>query len=293
MLTVDGRDLAATPPHGRAIGYVPQNYGLLPNLTVAQQVRFGATAEPARVEHWVRRLGLAGLEHRLPADLSLGQQQRVALARALSCRTSLLLLDEPFSALDAPLRARLQDELLALQGQIDATTILVTHDPAEAMMLADHLLLLEDGRVLQSGAVEDVFLRPASETAARLLGATNAAVGRVVAPDAIEIGGVRLGVGGAPLTGGPVGWSVRPEAIRLHREHGLPATLIAAGPACAGQRWLSVRVGDAELKAVADPGVAAAPGPCRVSIDPCAVQVWPLNTVKPASCAVVRTGLAA
>lgn len=214
------------------------------------------------------------------------------LARALSCRTSLLLLDEPFSALDAPLRARLREELLALQGQIEATTILVTHDPAEATLLADDLLLLQDGRVLQSGSVEDVFRRPASEAAARLLGAENAAAGQAVTPDTIDVGGVRVTVAGTPLASGPVGWSVRPEAIRVDREHGLPATLLSASPVRAGQRWLSVRVGDAVLKASAEPGFVAVPGPCRVSIDPEAVQVWPLGATGFVLCAVVPANLA-
>jgi ABC-type sulfate/molybdate transport systems ATPase subunit/ABC-type sulfate transport system permease component len=293
LLMFGGRDVTALPAHERTIGYVPQNYGLLPNLTVAQQIRFGVTADPARATDWTKRLGLNGLEHRLPAELSLGQQQRVALARALSCRTSLLLLDEPFSAVDAPLRARLRGELLALQGQIEATTILVTHDPAEAMLLADHLLLLEDGHVLQSGPAEDVFLRPASEAAARLLGAENAAPGQAVAPDTIDVGGVHITVAGAPLASGPVGWSARPDAIRVDREHGVPATLIAARPVRAGQQWLTVRVGDAVLKAVAEPGFPVAPGPCRVSIDPRAVQVWPVSALPPAPCAAIPATLAA
>ncbi len=291
-LTLNGRDLAAMPPHARGIGYVPQNYGLLPNLTVARQVRFAVTADPAQAEHWTRRLGLAGLRHRLPADLSLGQQQRVALARALSCQASLLLLDEPFSALDAPLRARLRDELLALQGQIEATTILVSHDPAEAMLLADELLLLEDGRVLQSGPVEDVFRRPASEAAARLLGARNIAPGQAILPDTIDIGGVHLAVAGPPLSNGPVGWAVRPEAIRIDATHGLPATLLSAGVVRAGQRWMTVSVGHAVLQAVAGASSAAAPGPCRVLIDSAAVQVWPARQAEPAS-AVTAPDMAA
>ncbi len=281
VLTLDGRDLAALPPHARAIGYVPQSYGLLPNLTVARQIGFGVTAEPARAADWLRRLGLVGLEHRIPRELSLGQQQRVALARALACRTSLLLLDEPFSALDAPLRARLREEVLALQGQIEATTILVTHDPEEAMLLADEMLLLADGHVLQSGAVEDVFLRPAGEAAARLLGAQAIATGQAIGPDTIDIGGVHLAIAGPPLTLGPVGWAIRPEAVRIHAEHGLPATLISTGLVRAGQRAATVRVGDAVLKAYAEAGCVIQPGPCRVTIEPSAVQVWPAAVRKP------------
>ena len=270
-----GRDLATLPPHLRAIGYMPQTYGLLPNLTVARQVRFGATAGAVLAAAWTIRLGLAGLEHRLPSELSLGQQQRVALARALSCRTSLLLLDEPFSALDATMRAQLRDELRRLQGQIAATTILVTHDPAEAMLLADEVLLLEEGRVLQSGPINAVFLRPVSEAAARLLGAGAIVTGQAASPNLIDLGGVHLTVCGPALPNGLVGWAIRPEAARVGAEHGLPATLLSAEPSRGGQRLASVRVGDVVLTATAEPGFDAMPGACRVALDPEAIQVWP------------------
>jgi molybdate transport system permease protein len=276
-ISLDGSDLAALPPHRRAIAYVPQSYGLLPHLTVAEQLRFGVDHDPPRAHHWTRRLGLAGLEHRRPAALSLGQQQRVALGRALSRNSRLLLLDEPFSALDAPLRARLQQEMLALQAEIDATTILVTHDPAEAMLLADELLLLAEGHVLQSGPVEAVFQRPASEAAARLLGAENVAAGSAIAPDRINVGGVCLHVSGPPLAGGPVGWAVRPGSVRVGPEGAYPAELLHAGEVRAGQRRLAVRIGRSRLSVTADPGSALLPGACRASIDPAAIQVWPAN----------------
>ena len=277
--TLDETDLTALPPHQRAIAYVPQTYGLLPHLTVAQQIRFGRDCDPARARHWTERLGLAALEHRHPFELSLGQQQRVALARALSRRSRLLLLDEPFSALDAPLRARLQQEMLALQAEIDATSILVTHDPAEAMLLADELLLLADGHVLQSGPVEAVFQRPASETAARLLGAENVSAGRAVAPHHIDVGGVLLKVSGLPLHNGPVGWAVRRGSVRLGGEHGYAGEVLQVGEIRAGQRSLVVRIGEAELRVTADPGEPRSPGHCRISIDPAAIQVWPAGTL--------------
>ena len=276
---LDGRDLTDLPAYRRAIAYVPQSYGLLPHLTVAQQIRFGRECDQARARHWTERLGLAALEHRLPSELSLGQQQRVALARALSRRSNLLLLDEPFSALDAPLRARLQQEMLALQAEIDATTILVTHDPAEAMLLADELLLLADGHVLQSGPVEAVFQRPASEAVARLLGAENLAAARAVAPDRIDVGGVLLTVSGPALFDGPVGWAVRPGSVRLGGEHGYAGEVLQAGEVRAGQRRLVVRLGDARLHVTADPGGSPPAGGCRVSIDPAAIQVWPAGTL--------------
>ncbi len=274
-LTLDGRDLAQLPPHRRAIAYVPQSYALLPQLTVAEQIRFGVHHDPARARHWTERLGLAALQHRRPSELSLGQQQRVALARALSCRGRLLLLDEPFSALDAPLRARLRDEMLTVQAELDGTTILVTHDPAEAMLLADELLLLADGHALQSGAVEDVFRRPANELAARLLGSENVAAGHATGPNCITVGGVGIEVSGPPLRPGPVGWAVRSGSVRFAGEHGYPAELVSAGAVRGGQRHLVVRIGDATLRVMADPGGSPTPGPCHVSIDPAAIQVWP------------------
>ena len=176
-ITFDGKDISSLEPAARGIAYVPQNYGLFPHLTVAEQLRFPLGADPALAKAWIERLGLRGLEQRRPQALSLGQQQRVALARALVRPARLLLLDEPFSALDAPLRSALRQEMLTLQNEFDATTILVTHDPVEAALLADELLVLEGGRVLQSGPTEQVFLRPASTLAARLLGAEFVAEG--------------------------------------------------------------------------------------------------------------------
>ena len=276
-VTLNGRDLSRLPPDARGIAYVPQSFGLLPHLTVARQIRFGVGCDPARARHWTDRLGLAGLEHRRPAELSVGQQQRVALARALSRPADLLLLDEPFSALDAPLRVRLRDALLALQGEIEATTILVTHDPAEAVLLADELLLLEDGHLLQAGPVDAVFQRPVSEAAARLLGAEIVAAGVAVAPDRIDVGGLCIKVAGPPLPLGPVGWSVRPGSIRVGVEHSLRGTLLQIGEGRAGQRRLVVQLGDAVLPVMGDAGLAATPGPCRVAIDPASIQVWPAS----------------
>jgi molybdate transport system permease protein len=282
-IVFNGRDLTALPPHRRAIAYVPQSYALLPHLSVAQQIRFAVGSDPARAQRWIERLGLAGLEQRRPDALSLGQQQRVALARALSRQSQLILLDEPFSALDAPLRRRLRDEMQALQAEIDATTILVTHDPGEAMLLADEVLLLADGQVLQSGSVEAVFQRPASEVVARLLGAENVARGRAVAGDRIDVGGVCLNVSGPALPHGPVGWSIRPAHVRLSIapfgiEHRYPAEIVHVSAIRAGQRNLIVRLGGARLHVTADPSCDARPGQeCKVSIDPAALQIWPAS----------------
>jgi ABC-type Fe3+/spermidine/putrescine transport system ATPase subunit len=150
----------------------------------------------------------------------------------------LLLLDEPFSALDAPLRSRLRHEFLELQQELDVTTILVTHDPAEAVLLADDLLLLDAGCVLQSGPVSSVYLRPANETVARLLGAEIIGYGRAVGPDRIDVGeGVQFAVGGPSLE--PcmrVGWSVPPERVRFAHDAPYPARILQVGEVRDGQR---------------------------------------------------------
>lgn len=277
-IAVNGAELSELDPAARAIAYVPQSYGLFPHLTVMEQLRFPVGAEPLAAQHWIGRLGLSGLEQRRPEALSLGQQQRVALARALVRPASLMLLDEPFSALDAPLRSRLRQELLALQEEITAATILVTHDPAEAALLADEILLIEEGRVLQSGPTGEVFRRPANERAARLLGAENAAEGIASSADSIAIGrGVTLAVAGPALRPGErVGWSCSPARARIAETGAYPAevqgvTLIGIG------RQITVRVGDARIRLV-DGGFPARRGdPCRIDIDPDAIQIWPLN----------------
>jgi len=273
----DGKDISTLVPASRGIAYVPQNYGLFPHLTVAEQLKFPRGADPALAKTWVERLGLRGLEQRRPQALSLGQQQRVALARALVRPARLLLLDEPFSALDAPLRSALRQEMLALQNEFDATTILVTHDPMEAALLADELLVLEGGRVLQSGPTEQVFLRPASTLAARLLGAEFVAEGIVAEAGIIKVdGGAVLAVSGAPLQAGTrVGWSVPSALVRLSDHGHYQGNIEDVMPVGAG-RQLMIRFGHALIRAL--DGYADRPqGSCRFDIDPASVRVWPLS----------------
>ena len=277
-IRLDGRDIAPLEPAARGIAYVPQNYGLFPHLTVNEHLEFPAGADPLQAKHWLDRLGLRGLEHRRPDALSLGQQQRVALARALVRPARLLLLDEPFSALDAPLRARLRREMLALQNELTATTILVTHDPAEAAMLADEILVFENGRVLQSGPTDQVFRRPNSETVARLLGADHAAKGIAVGVDSIAIGAdVVLKVAGPALTpGAHVGWTVSPARVRLS-ETGRYAGVVEAVTRVASGHQITLRFGDASIEVAAgyiDPPLGSV---CRFDIDPDAVRIWPLD----------------
>jgi molybdate transport system permease protein len=277
-LKLNGRDMSRLPPELRGIAYVPQNYGLFPHLTIAQHLRFPIGAVPDMAQHWLERLGLSDLKDRFPGALSLGQQQRVALARALVRPADLILLDEPLSALDAPLRVRLRRELRDLQREIAATTIIVTHDPEEAALLADELLVLEDGRVLQTGPVEAVFSRPASEVAARLLGAENVGEGIAVADNQIAIeGGAILMVAGPPLRPGKrVGWSVRPERVRLCAD-GRYEARIESIAAIGGARDVLVRFGVTPLRVLADPSWRTPTNFCRLEIDPGSIQVWQLD----------------
>jgi molybdate transport system permease protein len=276
-LRIGGRELARLPPEERRIAYVPQNYCLFPHRTVAEQLRFPAGAEPAVAAHWVERLGLHDLVDRLPSELSLGQQQRAALARALVRPADLMLLDEPFSALDAPLRSRLRREFRALQEEWNLCTILVTHDPLEAALLADEVLVISEGQLLQAGPFGVVVARPASELVARLLGAEQVNMGRVIAEDRIDIGSaVPLTVGGPALARGEqVGWSMPVARVRLD----------AAGPyegriesvLALGEEWeVVVRIGEARLRIVAGSGPRTPGDLCRFNIDPNAVQVWPV-----------------
>jgi molybdate transport system permease protein len=224
-VTYDGADVSRTSPEQRRVGYVPQGFGLFPGRTVWQQAVFGVHADPARAAWWLETLHLDGLLDRLPEQLSGGQRQRVSLARALARDPQVVLLDEPFSALDAPVRAELRRELRRLQREVNLSTVLVTHDPEEAAMLADDIVVLKDGQVLQSGKCRDVYQRPASPEIGRLLGIDNLFNG-VAGADGVLLAGRNCapGVpdGGVPAslaTGLPAGsrllWQVPPEALRV------------------------------------------------------------------------------
>lgn len=179
-ITLAGRDLdspnnQSIRPYDRNIGIVPQEGALFPHLSVARNVAFGITDRPRalrrdRVEELLELVGLQGLEDRRPHQLSGGQQQRVALARALAPEPSLILLDEPFSALDAQLRVELREEVRSLLGSLGTTALLVTHDQAEAMTLADHLVVMRGGRVVAAGDSRLVYGEPVDAELGRFLG---------------------------------------------------------------------------------------------------------------------------
>jgi|GEM_PF-81348 ABC-type sulfate/molybdate transport systems ATPase subunit len=172
------------PPQQRRIGYVPQSYALFPHMTVAQNIAFGLPVRgrrmARRVAELVSLMRLDGLEGRRPAQLSGGQQQRVALARALAADPWLLLLDEPFSALDAAVREVLREELVDFHRQTDVPIVLVTHDAQEARAVADTVVVLQDGRVMQVGPRDTVFRAPCTRAVAALVGMRTCWSGEVV-----------------------------------------------------------------------------------------------------------------
>ena len=224
-----GRGLAV-PPHRRAAGIVFQNYALFPHMTAVGNVSAALEDLPLserrqRAESLLRLVNLEGLEDRRPAELSGGQQQRVAVARALAREPKVLLLDEPFSAVDRQTRERLYRELAIMRRRLSMPVVLVTHDLSEALMLADSLCLLHRGRTLQHGRPLDVMQRPATVEAARLVGQRNIFTGTVVAQDAakgftiIDWNGYRIEAASAPefREGDTVAWLVPHSKVLLHR----------------------------------------------------------------------------
>jgi ABC-type Fe3+/spermidine/putrescine transport system ATPase subunit/ABC-type sulfate transport system permease component len=218
--------LGDVPVVQRGVGYVAQGFSLFPHLTVWQQLLFARRARPDVARYWLHRLGLDGLETARPAQLSGGQRQRVALGQVLCAGPALLLLDEPFSALDVPVRQDLRRLVRELQRETGLSTVLVTHDPEEAGFLSEDVVVLSGGAALQTGTSREVFAHPASPEVARLLGIANLLPARVVA-EAIECDGVTIHANVATLERGDVvSWSVRPERV----------TLAAPGATSAGNR---------------------------------------------------------
>ncbi|WP_040571700.1 ABC transporter ATP-binding protein [Shewanella benthica] len=175
-------------PQQRHLGYVPQHFGLFPNLTAMENVvaaldHIPKSERKPRAKKWLERVNLHGLPDRLPANLSGGQRQRVALARALAREPSVLLLDEPFSAVDRETRERLYLELARLKEQLAIPVIMVTHDLNEALLLADKMILISQGKMLQQGRPHDVLVRPHNEAVAKQMGLRNIFDARVIAQE--------------------------------------------------------------------------------------------------------------
>ena len=226
------------PAQKRRLGYVFQGHALFPHLSVADNVAYGLHGWPRdrrrrRTAEILGRLGLADLATRRPSELSGGQRQRVALGRALAPDPELLLLDEPLSALDAPLRRQLREELLVVVREWRKTTVLVTHDLPEAFQLADRVVVYEAGQVVQQAPKTELLSAPASERVARLMGVRNILSGTVqkAMPDRIQLRwrGQTLEAVNSPThsylpePGAPLSFFIRPEYVRLIRKDHAPA----------------------------------------------------------------------
>ncbi|MFF3336450.1 ABC transporter ATP-binding protein [Streptomyces sp. NPDC002888] len=221
-LRLDGASLERTPPESRPVGVVFQDYLLFPHLTALDNVAFGprchgATKAEARAQatEWLNRMGLAEHANAKPRHLSGGQAQRVALARALATHPRLLLLDEPLAALDARTRLEIRAQLRRHLADFEAVAVLVTHDPLDAMVLADRLVVVEHGRVVQEGTPSDIARHPRTDYIAQLVG-LNLYRGRA------DGHMVRLDAGPAITTtevlSGPVFVAFPPSAVTLYRD---------------------------------------------------------------------------
>ncbi|OLP16749.1 phosphonate ABC transporter ATP-binding protein [Leptolyngbya sp. 'hensonii'] len=218
-----GKDVSRLPPARRDFGIVFQSYALFPNLTAIQNIAYGlqnTKTAKSQVESRVRELlilvGLQGLEHKYPAQMSGGQQQRVALARALTLSPGLLLLDEPLSALDAQVRIKLRTEITQLQKRLGITTIMVTHDQAEALAMADRIVVMDKGYIAQIGTPQAVYQHPSTPFVANFIGTMNFITGEVTAETQVRCGNLLLET---PQNTFPVQQhvllAIRPEAIRV------------------------------------------------------------------------------
>lgn len=235
-IAINGRDVTTLPAEKRRVGFVVQNFGLFPHLSVAQNVALGARAprraeaDSARIDiaALLRRFGIADLADASPLVLSPGEKQRAALARAEASHPDLFLLDEPFAALDALARGQLRFELARFLHELRLPALFVTHDYVDVAALGGHLALMHAGRIIQHGAVDDVFRRPVSRTAADILGFENQLAGRVEGHDGRQVrvvvqGNVlRIATESAAPAAGEVYVAIRAENVRLVRPDAAP-----------------------------------------------------------------------
>ena len=226
-MMLDGQDLSKTPCHKRNIGMVFQSLALFPHLNVADNVAYGLklkgvskTERDTAVKQLLSMVGLEGLEQRSASALSGGQRQRVAIARALALKPSIFLMDEPFSALDAGLRDHLQLEVKKLQQDLGVTTIFVTHDQREAMALADRIVVMNQGKIEQTGAPQEIYARPLTRHVAEFIGNNNLLDIEIDAQGQMQALGLDLGPKRGSLASlrGRQTLAIRPEQFVLNRE---------------------------------------------------------------------------
>jgi len=295
-IRIQDQDVTRLPPYKRDTGMVFQSYALFPHLSVAENIEFGlrnlkvpSADRRARVQEILQMVELGALGERLPRQLSGGQQQRVALARALAIRPAVLLLDEPFSNLDAQLRVRMREELRGLIGKLDTTTLFVTHDQEEALVLADRIVVMNEGRVEQVGPPREIYDRPKTRFVAQFIGLCNFIPATVTESSGdsliVEAGqGAQLRAArgaNAPAKGAKAVLAVRPENVRIgnagphdNRVAGRVRTVTYLGKAS----HIRVEAAGADLL-VEDHGMRASalqPGDAvELAIDPARVLVLP------------------
>lgn len=223
----DARQRINLPPERRSVGFLFQDYALFPHMTVEDNIAFALSDEPAgvrraRVGELADEFQLKGLERRLPRQLSGGQQQRVALARAISRRPRVLLLDEPLSALDGPTRDEIRPGLKRFLGGLGIPTYVVTHDRLDAIVLGERVLIVEHGRIVQSGSTADVFANPANADVARLVGVETVTTGIVTKASSglldIAVGSAVIRAHAQAPAGTSVDVCIRGEDVTLSRE---------------------------------------------------------------------------
>ena len=290
-----GRDVSRLPTSERDFGIVFQSYALFPNLNVAENIGYGLVnlktpraARAARVEELLELIGLSGSGGKYPAQLSGGQQQRVALARALATSPSLLLLDEPLSALDARVRLHLRGEIRALQRRLGVTTILVTHDQEEALTMADRIVVMNHGCIEQVGTPEEVYAAPRTRFVAEFVGTMNFLRAHVSGNGRCAIDGLEISCPTHGLAAGAaIDLAIRPEDLRIGTETdpgtGLPGTVATMEFLGAGFRATIRLDGPADRAAVlcdlTRQEMAAQrlrPGSrCRVVPDPTVARAFP------------------
>jgi len=298
-VTVGGRDVTTVPAHKRDMGMVFQAYSLFPNMDVRTNVAFGLRMRGAtkadrskRADELLELVGLTGTGDRYSGQLSGGQQQRVAIARALAIEPTVLLLDEPLSALDARVRHQLRAEIRSIQQRLGITTLFVTHDQSEALSMADRVGVMRDGRLEQLDTPENVYRHPATTFVAEFVGAMNRVPGRIGEDGDVVVLGQRVptvpgqpGVEYAP--GSAVEALLRPEALQALPDAGGPGEIsertflgsavrlkvnldggqeiVVEAPSHGTDLPLGARVG---LKVVVDRVVVANPGTPTVALSP-------------------------
>jgi len=260
---IHGQDVTDLAAEQRPTNLVFQRGALFPHMSVGMNIgyalrlrRWPAARIAARVEEMLALVRLDGMRDRMPGQLSGGQSQRVALARALAAEPKVLLLDEPLSALDLKLREQMQLELRAIQRQLGATFVFVTHDQTEALVMSDRIAILQGGRIVQTGSPQDIYRRPNSVFVSGFIGQTNLLRGRIVgqggALTTIDVGGVHLSAPTPPglAPGDSAILLLRPEAMRLRQ----PGSAQVAGCAVGGPMTDRVYLGHCVRISFAGPG---------------------------------------